>query len=216
MKVVTVYLTRHAESTAHRNGVNPQPNLKGEMTFINAGLSSVGYEQIIKTRQSKLEKIGTADYIFCSPLKRAMQTCLLTYNETNVNCPIYLMSLLTEFDKTPECEGVPVISILKDPELMTYKNSALINLDYFWLYNDNNKVTGEWYNNTFRWDLYNRISKFFEFMKLDKFTGKVIHVYSHAGFIGNVNNIKRGINNYQTVKVVYNQETANYAIEFID
>ena len=124
------------------------------------------------------------------------------------------MALLTEFDKTPECEGVPIPILLKDAELMTYKNSRQMNFDFMWK-NNPYKTTGEWYHVSFRWDLYERIKKFFEFMKDDRFSGKTVHVYTHGGFVGNIPSINTGIYNYQTVKLEYNQETGESVAEFI-
>lgn len=208
-----IYFTRHAESIANRNGQYPNPNLKPH-AFTDAPLSGHGYAQVIENRYKKLEHLGVADYIFCSPMKRAMQTCLLTYNNINVDANIYLTSLLIEFDKYPDCEGRPVTQIITDPELMTYNNSNKINLDYFWTDNPH-QITGEWYEPGFRYNLHHRIALFFNIFKDDKFTNKVVHVYSHAGFIGNIPEFNRSIANYNTVKVTINRDNWTWKCELV-
>jgi broad specificity phosphatase PhoE len=210
---VIIYFTRHAESIANRNSARPHPNLKPH-AFLDATLSGNGYAQVIENRAKKLEQIGKADFIFCSPLKRAIQTCLLTYNTNQIDSNIYLLPLLMEFDKTFECEGVPVPQLLSDPELLTYENSTKLNCDYFWTSNPN-KTTGEWYNLDFRYNLHGRIEQFFQLLKNKEFTNKTLHVYSHAGFIGNIPGFNQNIHNYHTVKVTFNQDTNDLLTEIL-
>jgi len=209
---VTLYFTRHAQSLSNQLASKMLSNISPD-DFIDCGLSPEGLDSIVYWRNKKLDTIKECDYIFSSPLKRCLQTALMTYNKTSLEMPIYVMSLLTEFDKYADCVGRPVLDIKRDLDLVAYNNFKNLDFDTFFMdYNNCNK--SEWFSLSFRYDLHGRLSKLRDFFSESQFTGKKIHVFSHGGVIGNLCN--KGIINYQTVKMVLNQDTKNFiSCEFI-
>ncbi len=212
-KIVTIYLTRHAESTANYNSKFPNENIPSEK-FKNSGLSPYGLDSVVYWRNQKLEQMNNVDYIFTSPLKRALETCLMTYNVKNINKPIYVLSLLTEFCENIDCEGDKIPDIKTDLDIACYINSCNLDFDkYFWL-NNPNKDTGDWSKLDFRYDLYGRTDNFFELIKNDDFTDKTIAIYAHGGIVSSF--LKIGAENYQTFKFKFNQVTGEkFDLEYL-
>lgn len=201
-KIVTCLLTRHGQSTSNYQSEHPNPNVSLEK-FRNAGLSPYGMDSISYWRNDKLSKMGNIDYIFTSPLKRAIETCLLTHIHS-ANKPVYVMSLLTEFGGG-DSEGDYVHNIKTDVDIITFPNYNKLEFDkYFWVDNPH-QASGIWWEVSFRDDLYNRMNKFKEFLKNPEFTNKSIAMYAHGGIFGALLGI--GAYNYQTTKFKYNQET---------
>lgn len=209
---VTLYFTRHAQSLSNQLASKMPENITSD-DFIDCGLSPDGLDSVVYWRNKKLGAIKDCDYIFSSPLKRCLQTALMTYNKTSVTVPIYVMSLLTEFDKYADCVGRPIASIQRDLDLVAYANFGQLDFNKFFMeYNNCDPL--EWYALSFRYDLHGRLAKLREFFCCEQFTGKKIHVFSHGGVIGNL--CHSGIVNYQTVKMVLNQTTGDFiSVEFI-
>src|SRR5258706_8103611 len=138
---VKIYLIRHAQSTANfyaqkilgddnyifGSNVN---RLHEDQKFINAGLSPMGFQSVITQRESLLKKINDADILFCSPIKRSLQTCLLTYQSQQLNQNIYLLSLLTEFGDSLENNGVFIDVIQQDPDIISFDHSKKCDYTY--------------------------------------------------------------------------------------
>lgn len=205
-KIVKLYIIRHSTSLA--NALNSMYPASDELMFkcYNAPLAPTGYELIINTRSKKQEY--AVDFIMSSPMKRAIQTCLLTYNNVEIKMPIYLVSLLLEFDKYPDCEGTPIKNIMSDPDLLAYKNFDKLNMEYFWNGNPN-AHNGFWWDYEFRHDIANRMQKFRELLCEEKFSGKTIAVYTHSGVFGGLFNTN--VHNYQGVYVEYDQSKNSFS-----
>ena len=205
--IVTIFLTRHAESTSNYVADNHIANFDSE-NIQNPSISAKGLEDIIYWRKDKLKKIGHVDFIFTSPLQLCLETCLLTENVSFLNQPIYVSSLLTEFGETPQTEGQKINDIKRNVDLVSYNNFKQLDFDQFFWRDNRHINTGIWWNVEFRMDLYRRIADFMNMMRDGMFSGKTVHIYSHGGVIENI--IKSGgVHNYQTVKITFNQETGH-------
>lgn len=213
-QVTTLFFTRHSQSLSNQLGspstipANIQPD-----DFIDCGLSPDGLDNVVYWRNKKLAAVGPCDFIFTSPLKRCIQTTLMTYNKTVVTGPIYVMSLLTEFDKYADCVGRPVADIKRDLDLIAYANYSKLDFNQY-LMEYNTSQRDDWFAMPFRYDLHGRIAKIREFFCRPQFTGKKVHVFSHGGVIGNL--CGQSVVNYQTVKIVLDQSTGEIiSCEFI-
>lgn len=204
---VIIYLTRHAQSCANYHFLFPNKNIN-PIDHIDTPLSPEGIEQVILNRDNLVDI--NCDVIFCSPLKRCIQTCLQTYNKKDIVKNIYLTSILTECDDNYECQGRTIDEINKDIDLVYYKHFHQINYKYFWFGNPN---SNNWSEPSFRIDVSRRVKSFFKLMSSPEFTGKKIHVFTHAGFI--FNSIGNNVSNYSTVKLIYNQINNMATIEYL-
>lgn len=209
--IVYVFITRHAQSTWNYYHSNHNPNIDKNI-FTNSALTSHGIEDIINKRDRKLLTLANTDFIFTSPLKRSIETCLLTYNKAILNRNIYILSLLTELDTSCDNDGIFIEDILRDPDIVTCTNFSKLDTEYLFLANPNTE-NGEWWNIEFRQNVQKRISDLFIFLSDSKFTGKNVSLFSHNGFIANI--IGNYVDNYQTVSFILNQEDRTiYDINF--
>ncbi len=196
-KIVTIYLTRHAQSTwnyIHANGIQID-NAKMK----NSALSTSGFESIVLHRQSKLKH--NIDYIFTSPLKRAIETCLLTYNTVDTKNPIYVTPFLVEHSDTIDCAGISVDEMKTDVDILTYRNYKKLDYETYFP-KDENK---DWSNINFRMDSDKRVADFLKILSSDKFTNKTVGVFSHHNFIAHFTGLY--IENYKTIRFKYDQDT---------
>lgn len=208
--IVMLYLTRHGESIGNYYHTNSsqKPHLrqdylirKHESSF---ALTPNGIMDILKRKENKLNLVNNVDYIFTSPLKRAIQTCL--YTHTRMDYPIYVLSLITEYDSI----GEKIENIKKDVDLFCFQNFENIDFNtYFGAYNRHHPF-GEWWKHEFicQENLPRRINLFKEFLKNPLFTNKTLSFYTHAGFILGIFGIC--VNNYDTIRVCFNQETGTF------
>jgi len=78
----TVYLIRHAEST-HNEFAFSHPKEKVDPCLFDAPLSSKGLEQI-KISKPTIDAIDDIELIVCSPLSRALKTCLFLFGDRKI------------------------------------------------------------------------------------------------------------------------------------
>ncbi len=221
---VTIYLVRHAESTAncYKANMGNSPDYSGvlpdidyvrkENLFINASLSAEGFKQIFNKYKLPMHAIN-ADFIFCSPIKRAIQTALLTYYDMDLDDkPIHILPLITEFGESPENIGVSQAKQQNDPEIICYKNYACIDWDqYFWQGNTpENKQSGEWWNESFRLNINKRISDLKIILSHQQFKNKSVILFTHYAFIKEFTGEKKG--NYKMVEAKYDQITGDIEV----
>jgi broad specificity phosphatase PhoE len=194
-----VFFTRHAESCANINRDYPLD------LFHNSLLSPQGIEDVVLNRVNKLNKIGHYDFIMTSPLTRSIQTCLMTHNITKVNGNIFVLPLLTEFDKYPDCNGDFIDIMKRNTNIIMYKNSDKLDYDsFFWDFNPNKKG-GNWWNYEWRYNLHERINNFKKLINNPMFEDKTILVYTHSGFISQT--FGQGVHNYHTIKSIFDGKT---------
>jgi broad specificity phosphatase PhoE len=201
---VTVYLTRHAQSTANFNLSKSNPESEKLEKFTNSGLSPLGIIDVVKNRTEHLSNVGKVDYIFSSPLKRAIETCLLTHIDS-LDQPVYVMALVTEFADNPDCTGDYIESIKSDVDITSFPNCEKLDFEiYFWK-NNPHRESGKWWELSFRYDLHGRVGKLIEFLKNPEFTGKTVSIFAHCGVVSAL--LGFGIQNYKTVKFEMCQKT---------
>jgi hypothetical protein len=207
-------------------------------SYKNPGLSSKGYETIFRSRNVIKDYIGNPDIIISSPLKRAIQTCLLVFN-SEITTPIRLVPLVTEFENIIENKG-NARNILKiDPELIghiNFKNidfsndkNNLLYYDFGWRRvfesgweNDSSKIkvldkTLSWFESDNQIILNEdmRIETFKEFLSNSEFSSKTIVIFSHTSFIKKLFN--KFPDNLATVSFTFDQKTKNIKLnEIID
>jgi hypothetical protein len=207
-------------------------------SYKNPGLSSKGYETIFRSRNVIKDYIGNPDIIISSPLKRAIQTCLLVFN-SEITTPIRLVPLVTEFENIIENKG-NARNILKiDPELIghiNFKNidfsndkNNLLYYDFGWRRvfesgweNDSSKIkvldkSLSWFESDNQIILNEdmRIETFKEFLSNSEFSSKTIVIFSHTSFIKKLFN--KFPDNLATVSFTFDQKTKNIKLnEIID
>ena len=214
--MITIFFTRHSISTRNLYDSNGEPQLSfvNDTTFRDTALCPDGIERVIQMRGKTREKMGAVDAILTSPLKRCIQTTLLTYQDMKEKSvyPIHVMSLLTEYSYGPDSAGVPMNQLNSDPDVFSYRHFPSLNFNYFMegyqsqfhpkplLLNGSGM---EWCVLDYRMNP-ERTRWFFEFLK-KHFRGKKIHVVTHSLFIRSV--LGYIPDNYETLKVVYDTET---------
>jgi len=171
-----------------------------EKQYRNAGLSVNGFQQVFDKKGSILDVVKDSDIIITSPIKRAMQTCLLTYNDYLIDKSVYVMPLVTETSDSVENKGIWLPHIINNPDTICYRNSDKLDYKYFWFSNYNAK----WWCSSFRNNVDYRIKEFKKFLKQPEFTNKQVTIYTHWGFINCLTGLD--IKNYDYVKLVYNQD----------
>ena len=213
--MITIFFTRHSKSTRNLYDANGQPILNNvtEMSFRDTALCPDGIEKVIQKREKLKEEMGVIDAILTSPLKRCVQTTLLTYQDVKDKSvyPIYVMSLLMEYCSGPDSIGVPMSQLCSDPDIFSYRHFPSLNFKYLIEgYQSKNfskyeliDIGIEWCALDYRINT-KRTKWFFEFIK-KHFMDRRIHVISHGLFIHSI--LGQIIDNYETVKVIYNTET---------
>ena len=205
-KQVTIILVRHAESTANYyiREINKAEKICVPQ-FRNAGLSPKGFEAVIQSRHNL--NVIPVDYILCSPLKRALQTCLLTYNtDSDFNNHIHVCPLIMEHHNYIENKGIEVSEIQSDPDIMCYKNFSKLEWDrYFWFGLTEPKI--KWWKYNFRNNIEQRIQLFKDMLKDPMFTDKIIMVYTHWGFINKLLGICP--ENYESIVITFDQDSGD-------
>ena len=213
--MITIFFTRHSKSTRNLYDGNGEPILNNvtEMSFRDTALCPDGIEKVIQKREKLKEELGVIDAILTSPLKRCVQTTLLTYQDVKDKSvyPIYVMSLLMEYSSGPDSTGVPMSQLCSDPDIFSYRHFHSLNFEYLIEgYQSKNFSKNEFIDIGIEWCALDyrintkRTKWFFEFIK-KHFMDRRIHVISHGLFIHSV--IGQIIDNYDTVKIIYNTET---------
>jgi broad specificity phosphatase PhoE len=212
--MITIFFTRHSKSTRNLYDSNGCPPIYGvsDVSFRDTALCPDGIEKVIAKRNKKIEKMGKIDAIITSPLKRCIQTSLLTYQHiTHGIEPIYVMPLVMEYGNAHDSLGVPMRHIFNDPDIFSYRHFMALNFDYFTEGFYSNIVQNLNFNvDTMEWTILDyrmnplRSEWFFDFLRTH-FRGKRIHVVTHSMFMYSI--IGFIPDNYETVKVDYNPDT---------
>lgn len=213
--MITIFFTRHSKSTRNLYDANGQPNINfvNDTTFRDTALCPDGIEKVIEIRGKLKEKMGKIDAILTSPLKRCIQTTLLTYQDVKEKTvyPIYVMSLLTEYSYGPDSLGVPMNQLKSDPDIFSYRHFPSLDFQYFLEgYESKHHETPMLYSGSgLEWCILDyrmnpeRSRWFFDFLKIH-FMGKKIHVVTHSLFIHRILGVIP--DNYETIKVFYDTE----------
>ena len=203
IKMITLFLTRHAKST--RNYYDEKINSKGinESIFRDCAVCPQGIESIIKNRNQLQSKIGHVEVIMTSPMKRCIQTSLATYETKPYQIPrIHVLPLLTEFGNRYDSMGRSMNEICMDPDIFEYKYFSALEFERFFsegMSNNMDVMTNlSWTHVNFLLDD-SRITKFIHVLKKN-FIGKRIHAFTHHGFIKRL--IGYDADNYQTICVM--------------
>jgi broad specificity phosphatase PhoE len=213
--MITIFFTRHSKSTRNLYDANGKPILNNvtDTSFRDTALCPDGIEKVIQKREILKEEMGVIDAILTSPLKRCVQTTLLTYQDVKDKSvyPIYVMSLLMEYCSGPDSTGVPMSQLCSDPDIFSYCHFPSLNFEYLLEgYQSKNFSKNELIDIGIEWCALDyrintkRTKWFFEFIK-KHFLDRRIHVISHGLFIYSI--LGQIIDNYETVKVIYNTET---------
>jgi broad specificity phosphatase PhoE len=185
-----------------------------DTAFRDTPLCPEGIENIIYNRKQLRNTMGAVDVIFTSPLKRCIETTLLSYQDVNTSSfqPIHTMSLLMEYSKGAESIGVPMSQMKNDPTVFCYRHYPSLDYRYFMEgFHSNHYPSNLGFNeHTLEWTIldyrsnHQRTKWFFDFVRT-RFRGKRIHVVTHSmfmySFLGFIPN------NYETVRVLYNPDT---------
>ena len=213
--MITIYFTRHSKSCHNLYEANGFPPIYGvsEYTFRDTALCPDGIEKVISKRSRVIDKIGEIDAIITSPLKRCIETTLLTYqNVKHAIHPIHVMPLVMEYGNAMDCLGVPMRHIFNDPDIFSYRHFMALNFDYFTeaFYSNSiphrphfNVESMEWTVLDYRMNPL-RSEWFMTFLRTH-FLGKRVHVVTHGMFIYSI--VGFIPDNYQTIKVDYNTES---------
>jgi len=212
--MITIYFTRHSKSCRNLYDSNGCPPIYGvsDYTFRDTSLCPDGIEKVIVKRNKLREKMGDIDAIITSPLKRCIETALLTYQNVKQPIqPIFVMPLVMEYGNTHDCLGVPMKQIFNDPDIFSYRHFMSLNFQYF-MEGFRSSVFPEqlyFHPESMEWSVLDyrmnplRSEWFFDFLRI-YFQGKKIHVITHGMFIYSILGFIP--DNYQTIKVDYNPE----------
>jgi broad specificity phosphatase PhoE len=193
-----LYLIRHAESTANLyKKIYKQSGYiipESDIIYEDALLSINGIEQIINNRTffEKLINENKIDYIFCSTMRRAIQTCLLTFNKINLSYlkkTVFCTSLLNEFGDSIENTNKSIDVINSDPNIFCYTNFKQLDFNTYKAYN------GKFKKN----NINERVNEFCKLIN-EFFYDKSILVFTHWGFIITLTN--KTINNYECIECI--------------
>jgi broad specificity phosphatase PhoE len=187
------------------------------LTFRDASLCPDGIEKVIMKRDDLRNKMGEIDVIITSPLKRCVQTTLLTYQNIQDKSiyPIYVMPLVMNYSANPDSLGIPMSQLCSDPDIFSYHNYPALEFKYFMEGFSSqyfpssfgfNPYTMEWSISDYRMNPH-RSEWFFDFVRTH-FRGKRIHVMTHSQFIYSI--IRYLPNNYETIKVEYNPDNGEF------
>jgi broad specificity phosphatase PhoE len=204
----TVYLTRHAKSTRNYYDQHNIDFLKiPDDVFLDTSLCPEGIESVIMKRKLLRNKIGPVDIIFTSPMKRCLQTTLLTFEDiVQQRIPgIYVMPLLTEIGTSTDCIGKHRKEIIQDPDIFEYKHYPALNFKKY--FNEGIPNTENWINPSFLLNT-QRTQQFLKFVQTH-FFGKTIHVFTHSGFIYHL--LGKIVDNYETICIKID---ANHQIQW--
>ena len=214
--MITIYFTRHSTSCRNLYDSLGQPALNGvnSVTFRDTPLCPDGIERIIRKRDEKRRKIGEIDATITSPLKRCIETTLMTYQNVHNRAikPIYVMSLVMEYSAGHDSLGNSMSQICTDPTIFSYRHFPSLDFNYFMEGFQSQHFTGvnQFRPYTLEWAILDyrmnpqRSEWFFDFVRTH-FQGKRIHVVTHSMFIYSIIGVI--IDNYETVKVDFNTET---------
>jgi len=214
--MITIFFTRHSISCRNQYDRMGNPKIKNvnDTTFHDTTLCPDGIERVIYNRKELQEKMGKIDGIITSPLKRCIETTLLTYqNDTNISFhPIYVMSLVMEYGNGPDSLGKTINQLCSDPSIFSYRHFQYLDFQYFMEGFQSRYFTHpitvnpnsmEWCVLDYRMN-HQRSKWFFEFLQMH-FRGKKVHVITHSWFIYSI--LGYVPDNYETLKVLYNPDT---------
>lgn len=212
-KTVNVKIIRHGYSTANEYvDQHSEKKHPTELKYRNAGLSEKGIQILLKDKDSIKSQLDNPDFIFTSPLKRAIQTCLLVF-DTDLNNKIRLVPLITEIGDLTENIGVGRSVTIQDPDLKMLPNfdkidfsNTLENLfyyDYGWKKNQNDV----WHNlkTQVLSDPIIKVNYIKQFLSEPRFTGKNIAIFSHCMVIHHL--VGKCPNNLGIASFTFNQDT---------
>jgi broad specificity phosphatase PhoE len=228
-KIVNVKIIRHSHSTANHfkdiHGYNPTDD-----TYRNSGLSGKGVDMINNGREKIKEKLGNSDIILLSPLKRAIQTFLLLYNDEQLNKKVRIVPIFSEMHNLIENKGVSRSVTKNDPDINKQRNFKLIDFtnsdDALFYYDFGWKKIYEegWKNDPINrikiisnidtwqnlepngmYDIKTRIDMIKKFLSSKTFTGKNILIFSHCMTIHEL--LGRCPNNLGIGSFTFNQDT---------
>jgi hypothetical protein len=212
--IIEVNIIRHGVSTA--NEYNKKYNMFAtDEKYINSGLSKYGKFTLKILKEKMLEDIGNSDFIFTSPLKRAIETCLMVYN-LPIDKNIEILPLVTEIGyNLIENKGVPLLELQNDEDLNKMNNYNKIIFDsnsvyynYGWKNELGNPI--DWIDldsDVLKYPFY-RIIQFKLFLSNPIFRGKKITIFSHSNFILKLTNKK--VNNLGKVTFKFNPSNNNF------
>lgn len=238
--IVTITIFRHSKSIANeyleKYGSCPQ-----DEKFRNARLSEKGINDI-NSKKSYMnnyikKNLGDPDFIFLSPLKRAIQTGLLVLEDQYIPYnKIWLVPIVSERGNIIENKGISRSDMITDNDLINLKKFKLISLN-------NDPETLFYYNNGWKtkflngWELDNskmisiqnittwinlndklnilsdkekRKNAFFDMISNIKFSGKKILIFSHYVFINTI--LGKKPNNLAGYTFTFNQTTGEIKI----
>jgi broad specificity phosphatase PhoE len=124
--MITVNLVRHGISIAneHTNYTGKNPSFE-QIEYRDPKLSSIGIINLIKKKDHIKNLICNSQLFLVSPLKRAMQTFLITYND-DIIPPVYLCPLVSELNNNIiENFGSELEQIKKDYDLVKLNNHKI-------------------------------------------------------------------------------------------
>jgi len=214
----TVLLVRHGKSIANeykfKHGHDAVESLNAaENNFFNSGLSLMGYKSVLKHGLNLWNKVETLEpqetLIVCSPIKRALQTCLLSLlsyasSASLFSTPprIYVMPMVMEAGDTAENNGICIDALKTDPDIILMiediyskmgwdetDEQNLLDYSYFYSGNTPKLPNHRWWdmsyrdNNAFR--RAHEFESFLERRREDRGEGKgkqIIIVFTHWGF----------------------------------
>lgn len=206
-KIVNVKIIRHAHSIANEYK-NKYGKHATEEDYRDAKLSNQGIESIQQIKDKLKEFIGNPDVIIVSPLKRAIQTCLLIFDEP-VDKPIRIVPLVSELNNLIENKGSRRETLQNDKDLQQLLNFQHVDLSlkydlmsqFYYYYGWKALFLNGWKSNNDKinvisdlktWKDLNsdilsvpskRITAFKNFLSDDEFSGKNIVIVSHCIFI---------------------------------
>lgn len=213
--MITLYFTRHSISCRNLYDSIGQPSLHdvNVTTFRDTSLCPDGIERVTRKRDEKRKKMGEVDAIISSPLKRCIETTLLTYQNVKDKSvyPIYVMPLVMEYGPGPDSLGVPMNQLCSDPDVFSYRHFPSLDFTYFMEGFRSQHYPSEMQFNryTMEWSILDyrmnpqRSEWFFDFLRTH-FRGKRIHVVTHSLFIYSI--IGHIPDNYDTIKMEYNPD----------
>jgi broad specificity phosphatase PhoE len=227
MKTVNIKLIRHGESTANvyskKNGHPPQ-----DKKYRDAYLSPQGISDIISKHSIIIEKFGNPDYIFCSPLTRAIQTFLYTYEgesfNNNFRPQIFLLPLVSEIgDNLIENQGRSKYDLQNDARINNFSKFSEINFKENFYYDYGWKISGVpnqyWFNNApllNQSNIRNRMRFFKELLSNPIFTGKNIVIFTHSVFIAmllpELGGVHRHPDNLEIIQFMFDQTTQKISV----
>ena len=213
---VDITFIRHAYSTANQYSKENGGKRPKSKEYMNAGLHEIGLDQIKKQHDYIVSKMSDYDIIITSPLRRAIETCLLLTD--GFDKPKYVCPLVSEIGNLIENKGKPKNSI-KD-EIQHLPNYENLDFDpFFYEYGWKNIYDDGWETDNSKvhmitlsddpWDVMSaefleRIELLKRFLSSSLFTNKKILIVSHFNLIRKFTG--KNLNNLDMIKVIFDQD----------